>query len=62
MKLLFALLVTTSAVGLWQKQTGRASGPHLGTVEDITYDPFADLEQATKDRWKKAVRRRLVVI
>ncbi len=54
---LFALLVSIMAVGLWWEKTGKSGGTHLGMVEDITYDPFADPGQAAKDRWKKAVRR-----
>ena len=54
---LFTLLVIITAVGLWREKAGKAGGTHLGTVEDITYDPFADPGQAAKDRWKKAVRR-----
>ena len=54
---LFASLLITTAVGLWRKKTGKAGGTHLGTGEDITYDPIADPGQAAKDRWKKAVRR-----
>mgnify|MGYP006299328071 FL=1 len=54
---LFALLVAVTVVGLWRKKTGKDGGTHLGTAEDITYDPFADPGQAAKDRWVKAVRR-----
>ena len=53
--LLGALLVAT-AVGLWRARTdGDTTSP--GTVEDITYDPFADPGQAARDRWERAVRR-----
>ena len=54
--ILFASLVLAAAVGLWRKQTSRASETHFGT-EDITYDPFADPGRVAKDRWEKAVRR-----
>ena len=54
---LFALLVIITVVGLWRETTGKAGGTHLGTVEDITYDPVADPGQAAKDRWEKAARR-----
>ena len=54
---LFASLAIAMAVGLWRKRTGRDGFRHLGRLEDITYDPFADPGQAAKDRWEKAVRR-----
>ncbi|NHN47178.1 hypothetical protein G9464_06135 [Halostella sp. JP-L12] len=54
---LFAVLVTATAVGLWRSTTDGDGGDHLGTTEDITYDPFADPGQAARDRWEKAVRR-----
>ena len=54
---LFASLLIITTVGLWRKRTGKAGGTHLGTAEDITYDPVADPGQAAKDGWKKAVRR-----
>jgi len=54
---LFALLVAVTVVALWRKRTGKDGGTQLGTVEDITYDPFADPGQAAKDRWVQAVRR-----
>jgi hypothetical protein len=53
---LFAFLLFTTAVGLWRRQTGR-DGEHLGTDEDIAYDPIAYPGQAAKHRWEKAVRR-----
>ncbi|WP_162224387.1 hypothetical protein [Halorussus amylolyticus] len=54
---LFASLVTATAVGVWRTTTDGDGRTHLGTAEDITYDPFADPGQAAKDRWEKAVRR-----
>jgi hypothetical protein len=54
---LFGLLVAVMAVGLWRTSTDSDGGTHLGTAEDITYDPFADPGQAAKDTWEKAVRR-----
>lgn len=54
---LFASLVIVTVVGLWRKRTDSDGGTHLGTVEDITYDPFADPGQAARDRWEKAVGR-----
>ena len=54
---LFTVLAVVAAIGLWRKRTHSGDGSHLGTAEDITYDPFADPGQAAKDRWEKAVRR-----
>ena len=54
---LFASLVVVAVVGLWRTTTDGDGPNHLGTAEDITYDPFADPGQAAKDRWEKAVRR-----
>lgn len=54
---LFVALAVAGAVGLWRTTTDGDGGHHLGTAEDITYDPFADPGQAAKDRWEKAVRR-----
>ncbi|NHN60986.1 MULTISPECIES: hypothetical protein [Halorussus] len=53
---LFASLLIAAVVGLWRRATGR-EGEHLGTAEDIAYDPIAYPGQAAKDRWLKAVRR-----
>ena len=49
-------LVIASVVGLWRRKTGR-DPQHLGTDEDIAWDPIAYPGQAAKDRWLKAVRR-----
>ncbi|SEV92760.1 hypothetical protein [Halobacterium jilantaiense] len=49
-------LVGSFAVGAWRQHTGRDS-EHLGTAEDIAYDPIAYPGHAAKDRWLKAVRR-----
>ncbi|UPW01258.1 hypothetical protein M0R88_03915 [Halorussus gelatinilyticus] len=54
---LFGSLVTVTAFGLWRKRTDDDGFAHLGTLEDITYDPFADPGQAARDRWEKAVGR-----
>ena len=53
---LLSSLVLTAVVGLWRRRTGR-EGEHLGTEEDIAYDPIAYPGQAVKRRWLKAVRR-----
>ncbi|WP_089882808.1 hypothetical protein [Halogeometricum limi] len=55
--LLFASLVVATGVGWWRKRTGRDGFTHLGRLDDITYDPFADPGQAAKHRWKRAVCR-----
>ncbi|UVE49902.1 hypothetical protein KU306_13410 [Haloferax larsenii] len=55
--LLFGVVALAVIFGVWRLATGRDGGRHLGTTEDITYDPFADPGQAAKDRWEKAVRR-----
>ena len=54
---LFGSLVVVSALGLWRTTTDSDGQTHLGTAEDVTYDPFADPGQAAKDRWEKAIRR-----
>jgi len=43
-------------VGLWRRRADRG-GLHLGTDEDIAFDPIAYPGQAAKHRWLKAVRR-----
>lgn len=53
---LLVSLVLATVVGLWRRKTGREP-EHLGTVEDIAWDPIAYPGQAAKDRWLKAVRR-----
>lgn len=53
---LFASLGVLLVVGLWRLRTGR-EGEHLGTVEDIAYDPIAYPGDAAKHRWRKVVRR-----
>ncbi|WP_135821309.1 hypothetical protein [Halostella litorea] len=52
---LLAALVAVTAYGLWRRSGDEAA--HLGTAEDITYDPFADPGQVAKERWERAVRR-----
>ena len=54
--LLIALLLGTAVVGLWRRRTDR-EGEHLGTDEDIAYDPIAYPGQAARHTWEKAVRR-----
>jgi hypothetical protein len=49
-------LAIASVVGLWRRKTGREP-QHLGTDEDIAWDPVAYPGQAAKERWMKAVRR-----
>lgn len=44
---LFAGLVGAVIISLWGWQTGR-DGEHLGTAEDVAYDPIADPGQAAK--------------
>ena len=53
---LIAFLLIAAVVGLWRRATDR-EGEHLGTREDIAYDPIAYPGQAAKHRWMKAVRR-----
>lgn len=53
---LLVSLVLAGIVGLWRRRTGR-EGSHLGTAEDIAYDPIADPGQAAKHSWTRAVRR-----
>jgi len=53
---LLVSLALATAVGLWRRKTGR-DPQHLGTDEDIAWDPIAYPGQAAKDRWLKAVRR-----
>ncbi|ELZ85056.1 hypothetical protein C453_10760 [Haloferax elongans ATCC BAA-1513] len=55
--LLFGAITLAVVFGMWRRATGSDGGSHLGTAEDITYDPFADPGQAAKDRWEKVVRR-----
>jgi hypothetical protein len=54
--LLLALLVFAAVVGAWRRRTGR-EGEHLGTDEDIAYDPIAYPGQAAKQRWERSLRR-----
>ncbi|MFA1611573.1 hypothetical protein [Halobellus rubicundus] len=56
---LAVLLVSLTAVGIigfWRRVTDR-DGEHLGTVEDLAYDPIAYPGQAAKHNWAKAIRR-----
>jgi hypothetical protein len=43
-------------IGAWRRRTDRED-EHLGTAEDIAYDPVAYPGQAAKQRWLRAVRR-----
>ncbi|MFC7142125.1 hypothetical protein ACFQMA_20095 [Halosimplex aquaticum] len=52
---LFASLVGATAFAMWRARTGSDGVSHLGTAEDITYDPFADPGQAARDGWEKSV-------
>jgi hypothetical protein len=53
---LFAVLLVAGAIGLWRRWTGR-EGEHLGTADDIAYDPIAYPGQAAKHNWAKAISR-----
>ena len=53
---LLVLLTLAGVVGFWRRSTDR-DPEHLGTVEDIAYDPIAYPGQAAKHNWIKAVRR-----
>jgi predicted membrane metal-binding protein len=53
---LLVSLVLAGVVGAWRRRTGRED-EHLGTAEDIAYDPSAYPGQAAKQRWLRAVRR-----
>jgi hypothetical protein len=50
------LFAAALAVGIWRMSTDR-DGQHLGTAEDIAWDPYAYPAHAAKDRWAKTVRR-----
>jgi hypothetical protein len=54
--LLFVLLTLAGVVGFWRRSTDR-DPEHLGTTEDIAYDPIAYPGQAAKHNWIKAVSR-----
>jgi hypothetical protein len=54
--ILIASLVLAGVVGAWRRRTGRED-EHLGTANDIAYDPTAYPGQAAKQRWLRAVRR-----
>ncbi|WP_276273000.1 hypothetical protein [Haloarcula litorea] len=49
-------LLGAALIGLWRRRAGR-DGEHLGTDEDLAYDPIAYPGQAAKHSWAKAVRR-----
>jgi len=53
---LIVSLVLAGVVGAWRRRTGREDD-HLGTAEDIAYDPSAYPGQAATQRWLRAVRR-----
>jgi hypothetical protein len=50
-----SLLVAT-AIAAWRRRTDR-DDDHLGTDEDLAYDPIAYPGQAARREWEKAVRR-----
>lgn len=50
------LLTLVGLVGLWRRVTDQ-DPDHLGTVEDIAYDPFAYPGHIAIDNWMKAIRR-----
>ncbi|WP_135828534.1 hypothetical protein [Halorussus halobius] len=54
---LLASLVVATAVGAWRGRTDDPGPEHVGTAEDVAYDPFADPGQAARDRWERAVGR-----
>ena len=53
---LIALLLGAVVIGMWRRWTDR-EGEHLGTAEDIAYDPFGDPGHGAKQSWENAVRR-----
>ena len=53
---LLVVLTLAGVVGFWRRVTDR-DPEHLGTVEDLAYDPIAYPGQAAKHNWIKAVRR-----
>jgi uncharacterized membrane protein YqjE len=53
---LVAVLLAATIVGAWRRQTGR-DDEHLGTEEDVAYDPIAYPGHAAKDTWRKSIRR-----
>jgi len=53
---LIVSLVLAGVVGAWRRRTGRED-EHLGTAEDLAYDPSAYPGQAAKQRWLRAIRR-----
>lgn len=54
---LIAALALALAVGIWRLNRADAEPTHLGTAEDITYDPIAAPGQAAKHRWRMAIDR-----
>lgn len=53
---LLVLLTLVGVVGFWRRVTNK-DPDHLGTVEDIAYDPFAYPGHIAKDNWVRAIRR-----
>ena len=53
---LLVLLTLVGLVGFWRRVTDQ-DPDHLGTVEDIAYDPFAYPGHIAKDNWMKSIRR-----
>ena len=54
--ILITSLLIAGGIGVWRRRTGR-DPEHLGTDEDIAWDPIAYPEQAAKQRWMRAIRR-----
>lgn len=54
--LLVAFLLAATLVGAWRRRTGR-DPEHLGTDEDLAYDPIAYPGDAARDAWRKSIRR-----
>ncbi|WP_455447767.1 hypothetical protein [Natrinema thermotolerans] len=54
---LTVLFLIAVAVGLWRRTTDGDERAHIGTADDVAYDPYADPGQAAHDRWVRAIRR-----
>ena len=53
---LLVVLTLAGVIGLWRRVVDR-DGQHLGTVDDIAYDPIAYPGHIAKHNWLKAIRR-----
>ncbi|WP_121821367.1 hypothetical protein [Halostella salina] len=51
------LSILIAGVVGWRRRRAGKDAVHLGTDEDIAYDPIAYPGQAAKQRWERAVRR-----